>query len=224
MKSPNITVFERPPTGDVIIDTEDINASARVKRLGYAATRLAKRRGSTDKSSAESTISHVDMNNTGLRVVGRGEDGIVATSGLGGCTGVAGLARSSNGRLLSFVSHYDAVTQSSFFNGGRASPANNDIYSFLYECNSRIAQSRPIVLVAPSQNAYSNSKYGQRQGNFNQWYYLDQLETTARQISEQAQVILMPYDRTRAHTLASGRIHGQEGIFWDGVAVNSGQT
>ncbi len=50
---------------------------------------------------------------------------------------------------------------------------------------------------------------------------MDQINTTIAQLGKNAQVLLLPYElNSQGHSLASGRMDGKEGIFWDGVYID----
>ena len=151
----------------------------------------------------------------------QGEDGVIATSSLAGCTGVAGFARRKDGSIATFISHYDPMSQNSKLTG-TDSPVNRDLYSFRYQSQREgVELDSPLLyVVVYTVSEHHSPNYGQKAGVFKDWNYLDQINTTATQLGDNAQVLLLPYEMSQGHTLASGRIDGAEGIFWDGVKVD----
>ena len=166
-------------------------------------------------------IAYVEMNSSGRVSLEENETGVIATSGLMGCTGVAGFAKSRDGKIQSFVSHYDALSQRSRITGKDDSPVNQDLYTFCYQVEKDDTQSTPLYVVSYPASSCYDQDYGKRQGVFREWHYMDQINTTVTQLSKNAQVLLLPYElNSQGHSLASGRIDGKEGIFWDGVYID----
>lgn len=104
---------------------------------------------------------------------------------------------------------------------GKESPVNRDMYGFRHQSQAGAELDSPLLyVVAYPVNEHHSPDYGQMAGVFKDWNYLDQINTTATQLGENAQVLRLPYQISRGHTLASGRMDGQEGIFWNGVKVD----
>ncbi|MCA9341659.1 hypothetical protein KC952_03970 [Candidatus Saccharibacteria bacterium] len=216
----SIASIIKPPTGEVVISDADITISQRQKNIGFIAV------GSADIFQCEITpdaqgIAYVEMNKSGKMGLEQGEDGVIATSSLAGCTGVAGFARRKDGSIATFVSHYDSMSQDGRLTG-RDSPVNRDLYGFRYQSQREgVGLDSPLLyVVAYEQGEHQDPDYGKKVGAFKDWRYLDQINTTATQLGDNAQVLLLPYQISRGHTLASGRMDGVEGIFWNGVKVD----
>ncbi|MFO0970766.1 MAG: hypothetical protein U0520_00230 [Candidatus Saccharimonadales bacterium] len=158
------------------------------------------------------------MNSSGSIKVAPGSDGIVATGSLTGCTGIAGFAKKPDGSIKAFVSHYDLVSQTHFFTG-MGSPAVTDLYDFKHRTTAQGNAQDPIFVVTYPRSGEASPHHGKREGDADQWHYLDQLDNAAQYMGGGATVVKIPYDGG-GHTLASGRFSGQEGIFWNGVKID----
>lgn len=210
----------KPPIGEAIVSEADITKSLREKNVGFVAMGFASRM-QRELSPDARGIAYVEMNTSGKMELEQGEDGIIATSSLAGCTGVAGFARRKDGSVATFISHYDPMSQNGRLTG-EDSPVNRDLYGFRYQAKQEGQElATPILyLVAYEQGEHQNPDYGKKVGSFKDWRYLDQINVTSTQLGEDARVLLLPYQMSQGHTLASGRTDGQEGIFWDGVRVD----
>lgn len=210
----------KPPSGEVIVTKENIIRSMREKNVGSVVI------GFTDRTQKELSpdgggIAYVDMNSSGRMTLEQGEDGVIATGSLAGCTGVAGFVRRRDGSIATFVSHYDSMSQNSRLTSND-SPVNSELYGFRYQAEREgLEQDSPILyLVAYPRIEHHSQDYGQKKGLFKDWNYIDQINTTVSQLGNEAQVLMLPYEMNQGHTLASGRVEGQEGIFWDGIKVD----
>lgn len=207
----------KPPVGEVVVSSETICNGIKARELGMVAI------GSADRVQRElvpddSGVAYVDMNSSGRMTLEKNKDGIVATSALSGCTGVAGFARRTDGSIATFVSHYDTASQTYHFTH-QDSPVNSQVFSFGYDAGTELAT--PIqYLVAYDTTTHHNPMLGDRSGKFDEWTYLDQIQNTGSQLGENAEVLLLPYQSEQGNTLASGRLNGEEGIFWNGVKVD----
>ena len=207
----------KPPVGEVVVPSETIRGSLKTRELGVVAI------GGADRMQRELTpddsgVAYVDMNSSGRMTVEKDKDGIIATSALSGCTGVAGFARRTDGSIATFVSHYDTVSQTYHFTH-QDSPVNSQMFGFGYDAGTELAT--PIqYLVAYDTTTHHNPMLGDRSGKFDEWTYLDQIQNTGSQLGENAEVLLLPYQSEQGNTLASGRLNGEEGIFWNGVKVD----
>jgi hypothetical protein len=214
----SVASIVQPPQGEVVVDPVAITRSLRSKDVGFVAM------GFTSGYQKEMVvdehgIAYVDMNKSGRLEIPQGQDGLIATSSLAGCTGVAGFAKRLDGSIATFVSHYDAMTQNSLLTG-EDSPVNEDLYGFRYQAGQEGLASPVYHLVAYPKSEHSNPDYGKRRGAFKNWRYLDQINTTANQLGNSSEVLLLPYDEGFGHSLASGKTGDHEGIFWDGVPVD----
>ncbi len=210
----------QPPHGEAIVDPAAITRSLRSKDVGFVAMGFTTGH-QKEMAVDEYGIAYVDMNKSGRLEIPQGKDGLIATNSLAGCTGVAGFAKRLDGSIATFVSHYDAMTQSSLLTG-EDSPVNKDLYSFRYQAGQEGLASPIYYLVAYPNGEHSNPDYGKRNGAFKNWRYLDQINVTANQLGNDSEVLLLPYDEGLGHSLASGKVNDHEGIFWDGVPVDFG--
>ena len=218
--SPGTASIIKQPTGAASIRQNSVFLSAREKMkdsfimLGYVKESQATMRLNSHD------IAYVEMNSSGRVSLEKNEMGVIATSGLMGCTGVAGFAKNRDGEIQSFVSHYDALSQNSRITG-KDSPVNRDLYTFRYQVEKDDTQSTPLYVVSYPASSCYDQDYGKRRGVFREWHYMDQINTTVTQLGNNAQVLLLPYElNSQGHSLASGRIDGKEGIFWDGVYID----
>ena len=217
-KTHNLASIIKPPTGEVVISPDAITRSLRAKDVGFIAMGFADR-FQREVPLDEHGIAYVEMNKSGKLLLEPGKDGVIATSSLAGCTGVAGFAKRKDGSIAAFVSHYDPMSQNSKLTG-EDTPVNKDLYGFRYQAGKDELASPLYYVVAYEAGEHSNPRYGQRNGSFKDWGYLDQINVTATQLGEDAQVLLLPYVPGQGNSLASGKTSGQEGIFWNGVRID----
>lgn len=210
----------KQPTGAASIRQNSVFLSAREKTkdsfimLGYV-----KESQATMQLNSHD-IAYVEMNSSGRVSLEKNETGVIATSGLMGCTGVAGFAKNRDGKIQLFVSHYDALSQDSRITR-KDSPVNRDLYTFRYQVEKDDTQNTPLYVVSYPASSRYDQDYGKRRGVFREWHYMDQINTTIAQLGKNAQVLLLPYElNSQDHSLASGRMDGKEGIFWDGVYID----
>lgn len=211
-----------PIRGEVVVCETDITRSLQEKNLGAIAIGNFADKSQREIMPDEHGIAYVKMNSSGRMELEQCEDGVIATSALADCTGVAGFARRRDGSVAAFISHYDPMCQHSRLTG-TDSPVNQNLYSFQYQSQrDGVELDSPLLyVVAYPDSAHHDLNYGQKMGVFKDWHYVDQINTTANQLSDNARVLLLPYQlMSKGHTLASGRVDGQEGIFWDGVRID----
>ncbi len=170
----------------------------------------------------ETGIAYVEMNSTGKMEINEEQDGLLVTSSLAGCTGVAGFAKRNDGTIATFVSHYDPLSQNYNFTK-KSSPVNQDICCFHHqETHNKDAPPELYIVIGYEEGSHLNPLYGKKHGKFDEWHYVDQINTTAGQLrlhGGAANILFMPYTATLGHSLGAGRIDGQEGIFWDGQKI-----
>jgi hypothetical protein len=220
-KSPKIVSMISLPFGDLLPESERIKkaAYARGKDLGYVATGFAPHPQEA-MSPNDEHIAYVFMNESGRMDVKPGEDGIIATSALAGCTGIAGFARRKDGSIATFISHYDTMVQYSKLTG-KDSPANKDMRAFRHRAKDEELDCDRYYVIAYEEGEHNNPDYGQRKGDFKDWSYIDQLNVTSDQLGENSKIIFLPYNAwDGSHSLASGKSEGVEGIFWDGRKID----
>lgn len=214
----SVATIIQSPRGEVIVDPAAITRSLRSKDVGFIAMGFASGY-QKEMQVDEHGIAYVEINKSGRLEIPQGKDGIIATNSLAGCTGVAGFAKRIDGSIATFVSHYDPMSQNSLLTG-EDSPVNKELYGFRYQATKEGLASHIHYLVAYPNSEHSNPEYGNRKGVFKDWRYLDQISMTAGQLGSTSEVLLLPYDQGFGHSLASGRVGDNEGIFWDGVQVD----
>lgn len=218
MKS-RVGIIDTPPLGEAIITPDTIRRSLLSKDVGIVAI------GSGDRiqrelRTDENGIAYVDMNKSGRLNLQPGEKGLIVTSSLAGCTGVAGFAKRQDGGTTQFVSHYDAISQTHHFTH-EDSPVNSQMYGIRYEATRDGELDGTIkLLVAYPESERANPRYGHRTGSFQEWTYLEQIEMTAAQLGADTEVLFLPYNNGDGNSLAAGRTADSEGIFWNGVHIN----
>jgi hypothetical protein len=207
------------PQGERVIETDIIRHSLLSKDVGIVAI------GSGDRTQRElrldeNGIAYVDMNKSGRLNLASGERGLIVTSNLAGCTGVAGFAKRKDGSTAQFVSHYDAISQTSHFTH-EDSPINSQMYGLRHDTTSQGELEGAVrMLVAYPESVRANPNYGLRSGSFNEWTYLEQIEMTASQLGSDTEVLFLPYKNGDGNSLASGRTDQSEGIYWNGVLID----
>ncbi|HEX3568934.1 MAG TPA: hypothetical protein VHT70_04660 [Candidatus Saccharimonadales bacterium] len=206
--------------GEPAIDLE------RVAKSALAQNPLCVSMGAHDRNQEivepdENGVGYVLMNHSGRLDLGPDEDGLVATGGLAGCTGVAGFAKRADGGTHQFVSHYDPISQE-WAMTHNDSPINQHLYGQKYRASQSELAGPVQYVVSYGDTAIHSPDYGKRVGNFDQWHYLDQIETTISQLGPEAEIAVVPYG-TGGNVLAAGRIDGAEGIFWNGVPIDFDQ-
>jgi hypothetical protein len=208
------------PSGDLLPKSERIRkaSNSHIRELGHVVIGFVS--GFQEVLSPDDEgIAYVLMNKSGRMDVMPGEDGIIATDCLAGCTGIAGFAKRKDGSIATFISHYDTLSQNSKYTG-KDSPANKDLYKFEYQVKDEELDGDRYYVIAYEKGGHSDSDYGQRKGSFKEWSYLDQLNVTSTQLGENSRVVFLPYDvGYHGHSLASGKSKGVEGIFWDGHKI-----
>jgi len=219
-QSSRIAEITTPPRGERVITPDAIRRSWLSKEIGFAATGLADR-GQAEMHLDENGIAYVDMNKSGRLNLEPGEKGLIVTSSLAGCTGVAGFAKRKDGSTAQFVSHYDAVSQTHHFTR-KESPINSQMSGLRYEATRQDGElDGPIqLLVAYRESERANPLYRQRRGSFEEWTYLEQIEMTASELGADTEVLFLPYRDGDGNSLAAGRSDNSEGIYWNGVHVN----
>lgn len=219
--SPGTASIIKQPTGTASIRQNSgfLSAREKMKDTSFIMLGYVKESQATMQLNSHD-IAYVEMNSSGRVFLEKNETGVIATSGLMGCTGVAGFAKNRDGKIQSFVSHYDALSQNGRITR-KDSPVNRDLYTFRYQVEKDDTQSTPLYVVSYPASSRYDQDYGKRRGVFREWHYMDQINTTIAQLGKNAQVLLLPYElNSQGHSLASGRMDGKEGIFWDGVYID----
>jgi hypothetical protein len=143
-----LAVAIQEPQGEPLPDHDRIQRSLRRKDLGYIALGFADRL-QRKLELDDDKVAFVDMNKSGRIELRHDEEGIIATSSLAGCTGVAGFVRENDGSVHAFISHYDPMSQNSILTG-EDSLANRDMYRFNNEVQDEdINGGRYLVVVVP---------------------------------------------------------------------------
>jgi hypothetical protein len=113
----------------------------------------------------ESGLAFVGMNQSGRLKLEPGEKGLAVTTGLGGCTGVAGFAKLSDGASLQFISHYDGLAQTYEFTGAD-NPINEQMYGFRFDATKQGLEGPLHLFVAYPSNIEYDPRYGVRWGGY----------------------------------------------------------
>ncbi len=145
-------------------------------------------------------LVYVDMNNSGLVKVPVSRSALVYTKSLAGCTGIVGLAKTAEGSLAG-ISHYDPMVDRWQREGG-GSTSEKFLYTFAAQARQNGAKAVEL-LIAYNKTHQFNPEYGEKAGSYNEWFFLDQLETAATYIGKDVTVTFMPYEGGD-HTLAVG--------------------
>lgn len=161
--------------------------------IGFARNTTAKER----ELPADGVV-FVDMDDAGLVKVPAGRPAQVYTKSLAGCTGIAGLAKTSEGSFAG-VSHFDPMVDRWQREGG-ASPSEKFMYTFAAQARQNGAEAVELR-VAYNRSHEANPEYGERKGTYGSWFFLDQLETAAQYIGKDVSVTFIPYEGDD-HTLA----------------------
>lgn len=232
-----ITTMVHPPQGEVLISHELVRASGQVA-CSREITIEDVHAEQVNREPDSSGVAYVEMNSAGRLLLHSGQEGIIVTDSLAGCTGIAGFAELSDGQTAQFVGHFtplseDLIIQKEMFDPLRAIGTGKSILS----------RSPGYAIPTPYnlQNFYNWAKkenarrvemfvaYGGRKEDFYRMFGLGNyiLQTPAvvhPPYNESVRIkrtLLLSYDGTqRAHFLAAGRIHGKEGIFWDGMQLD----
>lgn len=156
-----------------------------------------------------------------------GEEGVVGTYQINGCTGVAGVARYIDGSSLQYVSHRgpfrDMATSSRPYEIMRKQARSAlDIDRFAKAARTSGELAGLDLFVAYHHSLHTDHGYLDREGRPNSWHLMDQVQLSAENLPEGSRVLYLPYtdDREYGHSLAAGRIDGETGIFWDGHEIN----
>lgn len=60
------------------------------------------------------------------------------------------------------------------------------------------------------------------EGAYETLHYLRRIEVAATQMRDHLKIILIPYEiHSYGHTLAAGRLNSKEGVFFDGVFIDT---
>ncbi len=223
-----------PPIGEVVLPRDDFRAIA----LGATATDyLAIEVCNKEQRLREAVdgYAYVEMNTSGRLENESSEDGIIFTSSLAGCTGLAGFARHEDGRTLQFIGHFTPAAERTIINESYREPLNA-----IGSGKTIITPSPRITVPTPYNMAEfydwvakeGASKvqmliaYGGRDHPYEYFdvrHYFTTFNEAVTRITEldkpSKQTLLLPYNGDNGN-LAAGRMHGQEGIFWNGVRVD----
>lgn len=143
----------------------------------------------------------VGMNSAAYTKITKGKIGQIYTIGLGGCTGVAGVANINSGALAG-VSHFDAVVDAVQRQNGICA-SERFMHQFVRQ--ARAFGARAIQFVAAYDDGQKRDpNYGKKGGNYDDWHYIDQLESFAEDAEDDVGITLRPYRGMRAgHTLVA---------------------
>lgn len=142
----------------------------------------------------------VGMNSAAYAKVPNNRVGQVYTIGLAGCTGVAGVAQIKDGALAG-ISHYDALVDAQRrINGiGASERFMNQFTTVARACGARAIQ----FTIAYAELHRSDPNYGKFGDNYEDWHFVDQLESFAEEAEPDVTVELKPYKNMAGSTLAA---------------------
>lgn len=165
------------------------------------------------------------MNDSAMVRIGRKGDfadsfGKIWTSALGGCTGIAGVARLADRSVAAYVSHFDPMADTFQRNNGGGCLSERGMYSFMGMAAEQGEIEVADIVVAYDRGAERNPQFGERAGNYDKWYFLDQLHVAADQLSKREGVNLhfLPYDAwqaTNGHELGVQVVDGAYDVHFD---------
>lgn len=223
-----------PPVGEIILPGDDLRARA----LGATAATYLEVNVCDKKQKKLEVVdgyAYVEMNTSGRIENKPSEDGIIFTTSLAGCTGLAGFASHEDGRTFQFVGHFAPAAERTIINQSYWEPLHaigsgkyiitpnprNTVptpynMSEFYDWVSKEGASSVQMLIAYGGRVHPYEFFDVRHyfTTFNQ-------AVTSRTKTDKPtkQTLLLPYDGDNCY-LAAGRVNGQEGIFWNGVRVD----
>lgn len=223
-----------PPTGEVTIPRDDLMVAA----LGSATTGLVVDVCDKKQPTREvvNGFAFVEMNSAGRLENGPEEDGIIFTSHLAGCTGLAGFARNEEGGTFQFVGHFAPAAERTIINksyweplhaigSGKTimtpSPRNTVPTPYnmaeFYDWVSKEGVDQVQMLIAYGGRDHPYECFDVR----HYFTTFNDAVTCPTQVDKPIKrTLLLPYDDMNGSSLAAGRIDGEEGVFWNGVKVD----
>lgn len=169
----------------------------------------------------------VGMNSARFATVSPGENATMLTKSLAGCTGIAGIATGPEGSVLG-MSHFDPMVERlQRIHAGGAGGATGDspslrfLYDYVHEASS-VKLTEINLAIVYDRISEQNPDYHAREGSYDSWYFLDQLETAAEQFAKQGiKVSFVPYQSGEGQTLAVSTEHpeGASGVTLDGNPI-----
>lgn len=141
----------------------------------------------------------VSMNSAAYIKVPEGTIGQIYTIGLAGCTGIAGVAKVENGTLAG-ISHFDALVDTNQREQGMG--ASERFMNQFIGAARRAGANTIEIFITHSDIHSTDPQYGQLGGNYDDWHFLNQLESFAAEAEEDVRVVIEPYEGLSSHTLA----------------------
>ena len=152
----------------------------------------------------ENGILFVAMNSAAHTIVPPERTGQVYTTGLGGCTGIAGAAQTAEGALAG-VAHFDPLVDARQRHNGMAA-SEAFIQQFSRLARHLGAQATEFVVAYADINR-SDPIYTGHDENapYDTWHFLRQLESLADEAEEDVSIRLTPYEigMSKAVTIAA---------------------
>jgi hypothetical protein len=140
------------------------------------------------------------MNSAGYSNIPGGKTAQVYTLGLAGCTGIAGVARIEGGTLAG-ISHFDAIVDARQRENGH-SPSEKFMDRFISVARKFGAEAISLSIKYAEMHRL-DPNYGKLGANYDDWHFVDQLESFAEEAEDDVQVTVEPYqDPIMSHTLA----------------------
>lgn len=153
-----------------------------------------------EKKLPENGLLFVGMNSAAYAKVPLGRMAQVYTLGLAGCTGIAGVAKIEDGTLAG-MSHFDAIVDEYQREYGH-NPSEkfmNRFISVARKCGAEMIK----LSVHYAEIHQNDPHYGKLGPNYDDWYFLDQLESFAEEAEADVDVTIEPYeDPIMSHTLS----------------------
>lgn len=185
----------------------------------------------------ENGIAYVDMNAAGRLLLKDGEEGLIATNSLAGCTGIAGFAKYDGGSLQ-FVGHFDRrsealIIEREYFDPLRAIGSGRNIMPppeshRVIPSSYNLSEFYKWAVEGGATEVDLVVAYGGHKEDFYALFGLGNYIVHHGNVTSSTEdnkpikkMYLLPYDDVqRGHYLAAGRYEGREGIFWDGTKLD----
>lgn len=225
-----------PPVGEVTVPDDLIRKAMLSDNIGTTAIQVDKcdmRQKQID--IPPSGVAHVEMNASARAGLASGAEGLLSTSSLAGCTGLAGFAKHNDGRTSQFIGHFSPAAERVIINKAYWEPLHqigsgkniitpwasdtvptpyNMSEFYIWVTNNGASEVEMLIAYGGRDRPYEP---------FDVRHYFVLHNTTIQSPTSSNEPpkrsLILPYEGGN-HSLAAGRIDGKEGIFWDGVKVD----
>lgn len=154
-----------------------------------------------EKQLPPDRLVFVGMNSAAYTKVPLDRIGQVYTVGLAGCTGIAGVANIESGALAG-VSHYDAMVDAIQRPSGICA-SERFMHQFIRRARN-LGSSAIRFTVVYDRNQQQDPNYGKYGDNYDDWHYLNQLESFAEEAESDVEATLLSYEGMDiGHTLVA---------------------